>query len=363
MTEKTELARLLFARDTFTFFRSWYDTGRLVFEKDPDGWNRYINAIIELALNGETPRDPELPEKLAISQALPLVLKRNQNKINGTNGGAPAGNQNAKKGKTTNKQPNKQPENNRPISIVKDSKGEYRSVEDSTGEEGIGGGSGEDAAASACAGKSEGGSVGPYGPQRTTAPDININLKGPPATPEEDVKPPGAGGPYTLEECKQIARQNTINITLDGLKAFLETNNNKGWRINGQPVQLVRAMRGFIKRNPVYEAHEPNILSDSESDDCENLIERYLPTWLQTPDSDPIKEIKLLFWDNYIEPYPELIRAIVYAYVPRRAFIGFSVSLDLFQRAYGVNLTGEPKRDKDPTMKDLRKHFNEFLKS
>ncbi|MCR5034401.1 MAG: DUF6291 domain-containing protein [Clostridia bacterium] len=86
-------------RDSFIFYRSFYAAANTLSQRDR---SKLVNAIIEYALND---KEPEVSGAAAGMFKLirPQIDANNRRYQNGCNGGAPEGNQNARK--TTKKQP------------------------------------------------------------------------------------------------------------------------------------------------------------------------------------------------------------------------------------------------------------------
>lgn len=82
----------------FTMFRSYYDAYQ-AFENEDDGF-MYLNALLAYAFDGKLPKIKGGP-RAALCNAIPNIdasFKRQEaGRKNGAKGGAPKGNQNAKK--------------------------------------------------------------------------------------------------------------------------------------------------------------------------------------------------------------------------------------------------------------------------
>ena len=112
-------------RESFVFYRSFYE-GIKELPRDIQG--EVLTAIIEYGLNGVTTENQKPITKAMFTLIKPQLDANNQRFENGKNGGAPKGNQNARKQpknnqETTEKQPKnnrKQPKNNQKQPNVND---------------------------------------------------------------------------------------------------------------------------------------------------------------------------------------------------------------------------------------------------
>lgn len=95
-------------KDSFVFYRSFYKAIHKI--KDKNLKSDIYEAICELALNNKKVEIEEDIGSIIMDLIIPQIEANNERYINGCKGGAPKGNQNAKKKKTTNgcfeKQPN-----------------------------------------------------------------------------------------------------------------------------------------------------------------------------------------------------------------------------------------------------------------
>lgn len=67
----------------------------------------------------------------------------------------------------------------------------------------------------------------------------------------------GAASGPSLMDCEIIARNNNVAITPGGLSEFHRINTDHGWTINGEAINILRSMRGFIKAHPEYSTKKP----------------------------------------------------------------------------------------------------------
>jgi len=87
-------------RDSLVLYRDWVESIR---EFSVEERGAVYDAIVDYALDGKLPTNPEL--KMAVHFLIPAIDRNNSNwskareikRINGLKGGAPVGNQNAKK--------------------------------------------------------------------------------------------------------------------------------------------------------------------------------------------------------------------------------------------------------------------------
>jgi hypothetical protein len=93
-------------------YRSTWEMLREIKNENKDNYELAMNMYLDYAFDGEEPELDEVPLiiRLFWKAAKPLIDANNKNYINGCKGGAPEGNQNAKKQpknnrKTTEKQP------------------------------------------------------------------------------------------------------------------------------------------------------------------------------------------------------------------------------------------------------------------
>ena len=86
-------------RDSFIFYRSFYEAARELNQKDR---MKFYDALFDLALNGKE-TEMKGPAKAVLISVIPQIVANNIRYRNGSKGGAPKNNQNAKK---------KQPKNN-----------------------------------------------------------------------------------------------------------------------------------------------------------------------------------------------------------------------------------------------------------
>nr|DAW61589.1 MAG TPA: hypothetical protein [Caudoviricetes sp.] len=96
-------------RDSFVFYSSFLKAIRAIKKRDIQA--ELALAIIEYGITGETAECGEMVS-MAMELIKPQLEANNQKYINGLKGGAPKGNQNAKKGKEQPKNNQKQPNEN-----------------------------------------------------------------------------------------------------------------------------------------------------------------------------------------------------------------------------------------------------------
>lgn len=101
-------------KDSFVFYRSFYKAIHKI--KDKNLKSDIYEAICELALNNKKVEIEEDIGSIIMDLIIPQIEANNERYINGCKGGAPKGNQNAKKKKTTDgcfeKQPNENENDN-----------------------------------------------------------------------------------------------------------------------------------------------------------------------------------------------------------------------------------------------------------
>ena len=90
-------------RDSFIFYRSFYEAAQDLEDADR---LKFYDAVLEYALNGSETLTERSSARAVFKSVRPQIDVNNQRYENGKKGGAPRGNQNAKKQpKTTKKQP------------------------------------------------------------------------------------------------------------------------------------------------------------------------------------------------------------------------------------------------------------------
>lgn len=91
-------------RESFVFYRSFYEATK---DLEPVDYKSAVNAIVQYALNGIESKDLTPIAQAIFVMAKPQIDKNNRRYVSGCKGGAPVGNQNARKQPKNNQnQPN-----------------------------------------------------------------------------------------------------------------------------------------------------------------------------------------------------------------------------------------------------------------